>query len=377
MKRLLRLGGAVALASGLLWMLLPGAAGASTPARTAWWDMTPVGGGPPPGTTIPAPPPTTMPPTTLPGLPSTTLPSTTVPHAPGTTVPSASPSGNLDVGYDGAGATAIAAVDYVVPLGSGSQAIDPKTIDALLTLRLDLAGSAGTPHLAACPTTTSWSAGGDQPAKRAPRFNCTGGHASLGVYNSGSGAVNWNLSWLQEEAGQPGTFSVAIVPVRAGPAGAFNADFAKPAADSFQVLSWAPAGSGGSNPPVSEPPPPPTVPVAAQGSGGSPLPAGGGLPASSGGSGYVPGGGGTGGTTAGSSSGGFTPPSTAAPAPGYSLGPTRPTAAHLTPARAARDVGIGILIALGVLLFSASNRAGRKPRLLVPLPIGVTSQPTS
>jgi hypothetical protein len=58
--------------------------------------------------------------------------------------------------------------------------------------------------------------------------------------------------------------------------------------------------------------------------------------------------------------------------PPANLGAARPASLRRTALTAGRDIGIGLLVALGLLLALSSNRTARLPRLLVPLPARVT-----
>jgi hypothetical protein len=341
-----------AAATIALWQ---GPAGATTPRRTAWWNLTPAGSVP----ATPVSPP--VPSTTLPLAPTTTVPPAT-PSTVASAVPATPSAGSLEVGFDGSATTAMAAVEYDVPLTQFGQAIEPSSITGLLVLTLVKGGTVGKPVLLACPTTTAWKPGPDQPAKRAPKYNCARHHAAKGSYNASSGTVTWSLSSLQE--GRPGVFSLVIVPApHLARSAAFQATFSAPDDNSFQVLSWQPAGgqpSGGGY----QPPPP--APVA------QPAPQPASSPASSGSSAFsvsspTPPTLNTGSPAGVPANPSAVPPSSAPQS--FSLGPTRTTALHSPVSKAARDVGIGLLAALGLAAAAASGRRARDPRLLVPVPV--------
>jgi len=236
---------------------------------------------------------------------------------------SPTPSSDLQVTYSGTSTLAFAAVRYVVPLGSGSQKIDPSSITAVLTLSMPSPGAVGTPLIDACPTTTSWSPGGDQPASKAPKYSCADGQASAGIYDSSSDTMTWSLAAAQESPRDPGVFSVALVPAP-GASAPFSAEFNTPSASNLAVLSenpYPPSSAGGGSGASANPgqgTPSGSNPASGTGSTTSQT------PGSGGGTAYVP---------AGSSESVFNPPPFSAPtslsaqAPAASA-PTSPTAGN-------------------------------------------------
>lgn|GEM_PF-4050147 len=276
------------------------------------------------------------------------------------------PTGGLQVTTDGSTTTAFGAIWYKVPLTSGGQKVDPSSIQAVLTLSLDTTDTVGTPALEACPTASKWKPGGDQPAKKAPKYVCSHGLGSPGNYNSSSNTVTWNLSALQERKRTPGLFSVAIVPAGGlGASSSFSAEFNAPDKSSFSVLSWAPAGRGGSS--AGAPPSPGLgTPAAAPGPVSPGASAGGGSyapssPASSSPSVAGP----SGSAPTGSGSGAPKASTTGSTATGTTGTVPATLTTHGMSGAAQRNLAFGLLIAAALVL--ASNKKVRRPRLLVPV----------
>jgi hypothetical protein len=110
-------------------------------------------------------------------------------------------------------------------------------------LRFDISGSQGTVKLLACPTKgTAWSAGDDQPADKAPAYDCQPTRITGAVAANGK-TVTFALSALPAKS-----LSLAIIPDVSAP---FSVDIDKPDASSLAVTS-------GSTVPAA-PPPPPTI----------------------------------------------------------------------------------------------------------------------
>jgi hypothetical protein len=359
LRRSLAAGGATLIVTFVLLWPAGAARASSSKGNDAWWNMTPASVVPVIGSTSPV-----------------------------------TPKGGMQVTWDGSSTTAFGAVRYVAPLKSWSgSAISAKSVQAVLTLTLDAKGNAGTPVLDACPTTSPWKPGGDQPAKKAPKYRCTGGHAAKGQFNASSNTVTWNLAFPQESTTSPGVFSIAIVPApKLGPKDAFNAEFDKPSSGDFTVTSYS-NGSGGSGSAGygggGYAPPPGSV---ASG-GSSPVPSGGGSGATfsspaAPGSSYSPSGssgvggassfgssspsGSVGGSST-SSGGGSGSGSGSGSGTGTASSPTGPQAlGSALPTRnlsstAGRNLALALLIALGVGAASLSGRHVRKARLLVPI----------
>ncbi|MDA8183177.1 MAG: hypothetical protein M0035_01915 [Actinomycetota bacterium] len=304
------------------------------------------------------------------------------------------PAGDLQVTYSGTSTLAFAAVRYSVPLTSGGQQIDPSSITAALTLSFPSTGVVGTPAIDACPTTSSWSAGGDQPSSKAPTYSCSNGLASSGVYDSGSSTMVWSLGAAQESASTPGVFSVALVPAP-GTTSPFSAEISAPSASDFQVLSESSvsqSGGGGSSGTTSGGTSGTSTNTGTNlgGSGYSGSGSSAGSGSGSGSASYVP---------AGSSASVFNPPPfTATPAATGSSTPS-PVSTSATPASAPstgsslggasrgstrlalgapvsrkgtsssnqRTIGLVMLIALGVALAAGASRQNRAPRLVADL----------
>ena len=206
MTRRRRTAACLALVSLLIVGPLAPAALAESPTRTGWWNTASAG-------TLAAPAPTTA-------------------------------SGGLHIGA-GAGQTlAYAAVLY--PLTAGST--------ATLTLAID--NQNGSVAVQACPTTTTtWKAGGDQPADSAPEYSCKAIHYP-GVVSDDGKTVTFTLAAVTE--GTPGLLSLAIVPDdTASSAATFGLDLAKPGARSLTVIGAPPSAPSNQQAP---PPPPPTSP---------------------------------------------------------------------------------------------------------------------
>lgn|GEM_PF-6705676 len=231
-RRTVLAGGSAAclLAAGaLVWF--GGPAWALAPDRTAWWNTVPV--------TTP-----TSAPASLPTAPTTPV-----------TAPSTIGPNELEVSFTGTGTAAFAAVQYTVPLQVATGTIDPSTLTATMTLTLDTANSTGTPAVVACPTTTPWSAGGDQQAATAPATDCSGDALAKGTVDATNHTVSFSLGAAQEESYDPGVFAVAILPDPSATQ-PFQAVFDGPGDQSFTVTgeqveptttttTAVPAGNGG------------------------------------------------------------------------------------------------------------------------------------
>lgn len=341
--------------AGVLWATAApaGASGPQGPSKTAWYDnsgsqnvtgeTTPSAAGPDELEVSYVPASTTVPQQTVPSTP-------TIPGA-----PVAPPQGNAG-GNTVGGTVDFAALEYDVPLQSGSQSIDPTSITAVLTLGLDPNSSKGvsTGDLLACPTTTTlWSAGGDQDASQAPQYSCAGSGAVTGDVDTAKNTVTFSLTSAQENQFTPGAFSIVVVPGTA-PSGPFQAVITAPSDTSLTVTNEAQAGNPDVN--LATPVFPGDTTNTVPGDSGSfpsdfalsaPSPSGTGTPSSTGGD-----------MTASPSARGYTPQSAALHG-GIGSG-------------AQRTVALVVLLAIGALLVAASSRPGRAPRSL-----RLPSQPTA
>ena len=191
-------------------------------------------------------------------------------------VPSATPSGQLQVSNGFNGPLAFSAVRFTIP----SSIVPPSQ----LTLQLATTGTTiGTPAVSACPTTSKWKSGDDQPASAAPGYDCRTEHQAAA---SAHGSESWTIpaGWAVH-----GVVSIALVPT-AGTTSPFSVSYTAPTVASITitqvvlgdkvpgvppltspntapvptappatVASSVPANSFGGGSPVTQPPPP-TVP---------------------------------------------------------------------------------------------------------------------
>jgi hypothetical protein len=336
--------GALACLTGaaVVWWAVPALATQKLgPTQTAWYDTT--GAQQVTGETTPSP--------ARPGelevswapaqatVPQETVPST--PTVPGT--PVAPPQGTEGGNTEG-GTLAFAALEYQVPLGSGSQTVDPSSITGLLELTLDTTSSENVQSgdLLACPTaTTLWSAGSDQDASQAPRYSCANDSVT-GNVDSADHIVSFSLDSAQESTLQPGTFSVVIVPSTT-PSGPFQAIFSAPGTDSFQVTGETSSSNVNLN---LAGPPENTPPTQAPPSIGNVAP-----------SAYAQ-------TAASPSLNGSSQPNRSTTSPvGYSSSPVAVLRGGLG-SNAQRTVALLVLLALGALLVGASSRQTHVPHSL-------------
>jgi hypothetical protein len=105
--------------------------------------------------------------------------------------------------------------------------------DATLDLQIRAGSVTGTPEVAACPTeTTEWKEGENQPYETAPPYDCEVGTAFGTISEDGA-----TLSFLLDSSTQtePGTWSLAIVPLPGSTSGPFTLDIVKPTAQVFQA----------------------------------------------------------------------------------------------------------------------------------------------
>ena len=345
-RRLARLaaGACFAGAAVLWWTAGTGAAAVTAgPAKTAWYDRT--GAQNVTGETTPsAAQPGELEVSYVPA--QATAPQQTLPPAP--TVPGAPvgpPQGNAggnSVGY----ALAFAAVDYQVPLEVQGQAVDPSSVTAVLTLALDQAssGNVADGDLIACPTiTTLWSAGGDQDASQAPQYSCA--QSVSGHVDSTANTVTFDLTAAQENSLSAGSFSLVIVPGTT-PAGAFEAVFAAPSAQSLVVTNESPAANPDTNLDQSAASPDSGTADLAAGTSGFALQP------------FAP-------ASPGTAAGGPQAPSASASTPGGRFTVAAPAALRGgLGAGVQRTIAVLVLVALGTVLVLASSNPARAPRSL-------------
>ncbi|HXA29723.1 MAG TPA: hypothetical protein VN193_13365 [Candidatus Angelobacter sp.] len=191
---------------------------AQAPQRVGWWNAASASGSPAGATAAPSP---ATPPGGLRVASGPTTPA-------GPLLPSQVPPNAQILAYG--------AVLYALPEGSSA------------ALKLTIAGSAqGTPQVVACPTTTtSWTAGDDQPASSEPAYDCATQHFA-GTVSADATTITFQVKGQFETT--PGLLSLAIVPdttSTALPSGGapFAVDFAAPDTGSFTP---APTSDGGSS----------------------------------------------------------------------------------------------------------------------------------
>ncbi|HVA60457.1 MAG TPA: hypothetical protein VNG13_07955 [Mycobacteriales bacterium] len=320
----LRLAGTSCVATVAATFALAGPAFAEAPLRAGWWNLV---------------------------------------SANGSAAPATTPAGELHVAVAPGQVLAYSALAYQV--GSAGS--------ATLTVAVDTSTEQGTPSLLACPTlNTSWRNGDDQPSSAAPGYNCAA-HSYAGVLSSSGKSVTFLLDSGAQVAA--GLYSVAIVPATTNnvpvldigaPTDAtppFSVDLATPGGESFSGAgSQSPpiggpgaGGSGGSGSSGSTPgstgasttsaPPSRTTPAVASGAGTTgPVVTGGSLPA--------------GAATTTTSTG-------AAPAvagTGANNAPVaqRAVAASTPTTGRTRNVAVGLLAAMGLVLLATNTGFGRR-----------------
>jgi hypothetical protein len=317
-----RIGAAVAAASGLWLFVTSEATAATNPSsvESAWWNMA-------------APAPLAIP------SPTTS-------------------SDQLQVGEGANGPLSYAAVRFQLPAN-----IDPGSASVVLRLDLVQTGTVGTPVVAACVTTGSWTPGGDQAASSAPGYSCGEGKESVGVVSGSS--ETWSLNSAFMSSSSQGLYDIALVP-DPGTSAPFSVDYSQPTTSSVLItgspaqtgapssdsgLANQPAYSGApAGPPVGMYQPNSEIPtgVAAVAAGSSPVAAGGEPPPAL--------------------AAGATRPTTSPAAPGNLSAGAHPGTAAVaasaegTPAR--RVMAAVVLIALGAALYLISRTPARAPRLI-------------
>lgn len=316
-----RVAGGTMLTGGMVLAALAPPASADSPIKTGWWN-TASGGG------QSAPQPTT-------------------------------PAGELHVAVAPNATLAIAAVAF--------QVFSPNDAPTL-TLQIDASTKAGTPAVDACVTkSTAWKAGGDQAGSAAPAYNCT--HYFSGIASSSGSSITF---YLDHNAIVGGLYSVAIVPATnnsvpqsgvSAPVDTtqpFSVDFKAPLLSGTSSGSGSAASGGG-------------VPSGA-GAAGPPSGAGTGGPGSAAVGAPAAGGGSVGSgnapavslpAAAGASSTGSTGSApVVAPSGAATAAAPRSLAASTSPtSNRTRNIALGLLVAIGVVLLGTSNngRLGRVP----------------
>jgi hypothetical protein len=165
--------------------------------------------------------------------------------------PSVTSPGQLQVSDDSRGPLSFAAVRVAVPAGT------PGTDILRMTLPIP-SGAVGTPAVSACPTTSSWHSGADQPSGAAPGYSCAGRQA-----NGSASATNETWSIPVSWAAHAGV-AVALVPTP-GSTLPFSVTYTAPGATSFVLVS-APRPAPSSTPGPGPAGPAPASPAAATGS---------------------------------------------------------------------------------------------------------------
>lgn len=289
-------------------------------------------------------------------------------------VPSTTPADQLQVSYGGSGyetskgPLAFAAVRIGLPTAT------PATDTVTLELSLPSGSAVGTPAVSACPTTSSWKPGADQPAASAPGYSCAGGREAAGSVNGSDETWSVPAAWATK-----GSLALALVPT-AGTTAPFSVTYDQPTPASVTIAAPASA-SGVVAPPSSSSPPGQStvVPVSpSPGTAVAPSPA----PASAApfaGSGSLTTGPAAPAASASPVLGGLsagatapTPPSSSRPASSaqgapLAAAPGGGTVPASTPSRIPHLVAIILLLGVGVALFGLAGQPDRAPRLLGPL----------
>lgn len=289
-------------------------------------------------------------------------------------------SQGLQVSNGPSGPVSFSAIRFTLPSGTDTSG----TVN--LTLDVQPNSSVGSVAVSACPTTSAWNPGPNQPNATAPKYDCDQARADGGISPSGA-QMNWRIpvSW----ANGASTISFALVPTP-GSQVPFSISYDTPTASSVDVPE--------------NPPPPAPAPAS------SPAPSSASSPAYTAPSGSLTGSSSPTATPAGPSSGSSapaltpgaftTPPAVAgsALAPGFApsvgsvspapsiaggsastnqsaaspaaLGaPNRSSAAKPAsggPRRGPRIMAVVLLMLVGAALFVLAGRPERLPRLLGP-----------
>jgi len=285
--------------------------------------------------------------------------------------PSPTQSGRLEVGQETGSRSAVAALWYSV---AASDVPDPASVAATLTVPYESSSSVGTPSVLACAIPSSaagWKAGDNQPGNSAPAYDCSTGHSAAGQLASDSSSMTFKLGPAQLDQ-KDMAFDVALVPTGTAP---FQAEFDVPGSSGFVVQppTTAPVASSGAasattgttgNTGGSEATVGSGADSAAGGTAASPLPAGNPAPDLSGGGGFPaqaspPAPGGPAATSP--ARGGRTPVAAAAggasrPAPGGGPG--------WLGGRRQQLLGVWLMADVVLVLYLFASDAERAPRLL-------------
>lgn len=282
--------------------------------------------------------------------------------------PATTPANQLQVSYGGSsgsslsggfkGTLAFSAVRITLPPGT------PASDVVSLKLTIPSSSSVGTVAVSACPTTSSWKPGANQPAKSAPGYSCKG-HQADGKATAADETWSIPASWASG-----GALSVALIPTP-GTTAPFSVSYNQPTAASVTFV--APA-SPGSVMPVSEPGAPfspapsgigsssagvPASPGPAAATAGSAVAAPAGSPAAAPALGSLGSGSAATGSTGSPNSAISGAPASAAPGGG--------TPVSTTHGRGGRIMAFVLLVGLAVALFGLSAQSDRPPQLLGPL----------
>lgn len=302
------------------------------------------------------------------------------------TAPSTASSGQLQVSSGLQGPLAFAAVRITVPAN-----LDPATATATLSL-VQVANSAvGTVAVSACPTTSSWSPGGDQASSSAPGYDCSNGRQADAIDSDGQDSFAIPAGWASGS-----TIDVAIVPTP-GTTAPFSVHYTAPTTQSAGLSgpstppsasipsgagtgSDAPAGSGAPQPtPVGAPPGTAAVTIAPSTAGSATATPGGGTSAPSM-SAPPP-------ALASSPVAAMPAPASGPPGGSPSIQPlparsgtaqsASPISGHplVGPGRAGRILAISVLLLLGVVMFGLSAYPIGHARQLVPVGAGRSPAP--
>ncbi|HET6874101.1 MAG TPA: hypothetical protein VFH70_04945, partial [Acidimicrobiales bacterium] len=145
--------------------------------------------------------------------------------------PSTASSGQLQVSSGLQGPLAFAAVRIGIPTD-----VDPASASVTLTLVQVANRAVGTAAVSACPTTSPWTPGGDQPASSAPGYDCTKGRQVDAVDSDGQDSFSIPAGWASGS-----NIDVAIVPTP-GTSAPFSVQYDAPTAQSA-LVSGPPPGS--------------------------------------------------------------------------------------------------------------------------------------
>ncbi|HET6873181.1 MAG TPA: hypothetical protein VFH70_00285 [Acidimicrobiales bacterium] len=281
--------------------------------------------------------------------------------------PSTTPANQLQVSYGGSsgssvpggfkGTLAFSAVRITLPPGT------PASDVVSLKLTIPSSSSVGTVAVSACPTTSNWKPGANQPPKSAPGYSCKGRQAD-------GKATAADETWAIPASWASGAdVSVALIP-SPGTTSPFSISYNQPTAAS--VTLEAPAAPGSVRP-VSEPavpfsPSPSGLGSTSSGVPASPAPvspASGSAVSASGSPAAAPSLGSLGSGSA--ASGSNTPSNSGTSGAPASAAPGGGTPVSTSHGRGGRIMAFVLLVGLAVALFGLSAQSDRPPQLLGPL----------